>query len=397
MSYVLALPEMMSAAATNVASIGSEVTKANQGVAQATTGVLAAAEDEISVEIAALFSAHGQGFQALGSQAAAYQQWFVQALTGAAGAYAGAEAANASPLAALEQAVLGVQQEVQQIPTTLAAGITQEFDVLFADPHSPLLALLTGDNPLLGLVGSNTPPRLLPLLFGETVQHTTYNGMPVVQITPAHPNGDYVVAIHGGAFILPPSIFHWLDYTVMAYQTGATIEVPIYPLLQQGGTAGTVVPTMAGFIAQEVGLYGTSHVSVIGDSAGGNLALAAAEYLVANNPSGVPGAMVLLSPWLDLARSGGQIGNVWANGLSLTNPEVSPLYGSLSGLPPTYVYSGSLDSLFPEALALQQEAITQGAPMGFVLAQGQVHDWILLTPTGPRYWAQIDQELGIAH
>ena len=28
----------------------------------------------------------------------------------------------------------------------------------------------------------------------------------------------------------------------MAYQTGATIEVPIYPLLQQGGTAGTVVP-----------------------------------------------------------------------------------------------------------------------------------------------------------
>jgi triacylglycerol lipase len=34
--------------------------------------------------------------------------------------------------------------------------------------------------------------------------------------------------------------------------------------------------------------------------------------------------------------------------------------------------------------------------MGFILANGQVHDWILLTPTGPRFWAQIDQELGIA-
>ena len=34
-------------------------------------GVLAAAEDEVSAAIAALFSAHGQGFQALSAQAAA--------------------------------------------------------------------------------------------------------------------------------------------------------------------------------------------------------------------------------------------------------------------------------------------------------------------------------------
>jgi triacylglycerol lipase len=393
-SYVLAFPEMMSAAATTVDSIGSAVATANRDVAGATTGVLAAAEDDVSVAIAELFSAYGQGHQALFSQAAAFHESFVRALNGAAGAYAAAEAANVSPLATLEQALLGVPQNIQQIPTTLANGFTQEFDVLFADPHSPVLALLTGDNPLTGVVGTNTPPRLLPMLLGETVQHTTYNGMPVVQITPAHPNGDYVVAIHGGAFILPPSIFHWLDYTVMAYQTGATIEVPIYPLLQQGGTAGTVVPNIAGLISSEIDSHGASHVSVTGDSAGGNLALAAAEYLhLHGQPE--PSSIVLLSPWLDLAHDGGQIGRVWANNLSVTDPEVSPLYGSLSGLPPTYVYSGSFDSLFNETLALQQAAIAQGAPMGFVLAQGQVHDWILLTPTGPRYWAQIDQELGL--
>ncbi|OBI20874.1 lipase [Mycobacterium sp. E2327] len=386
----------MSAAATDVASIGSVVATANRGVAGATTEVLAAAEDEVSAAIAAVFSAHGQGYQALSSQAAAYHNWFVQALSGASGAYAAAEAANASPLALFEQALLGVQQEIQQIPTALGNGFSQGFDVLFADPHSPLLALLTGDNPFTGIIGTNNPPRLLTLLLGETVQHTTYNGMPVVQITPAHPSGDYVVAIHGGAFILPPSLFHWIDYTVMAYQTGATIEVPIYPLLQQGGTANTVVPNIAGLISQEITLHGASHVSVTGDSAGGNLALAAAKYLVAHGQP-VPSSMVLLSPWLDLARDGGQIGRVWAGGLSITDPEVSPLYGPLTGLPPTYVYSGSFDSLYNETLALQQIALADGAPMGFVLAQGQVHDWILLTPTGPRYWAQIDQELGLVH
>jgi triacylglycerol lipase len=386
----------MSAAATDVASIGSAVETANRGVARATTGVLAAAEDEISVQIAALFSAHGQGFQALSAQAAAYQKWFAQALTGAAGAYSAAEAANASPLATLEQALLGVQQEIQHIPTALGNGFSQGFDALFADPKSPLLALLTGDNPFTGVVGTNNPPRLLTLLLGETVQHTTTpDGMPVVKIIPAHPTGDYVVAIHGGAFILPPSIFHWIDYAVMAYQTGATIEVPIYPLLQQGGTAGTVVPRMADFISGQITEH-PGHVSVIGDSAGGNLALAAAEYAVAHRQP-VPASIVLLSPWLDLAHDGGQIGRVWANDLPVTNYQVSPLYGSLTGLPPTYVYSGSLDSLYNETLALQQAALAHGAPMGFVLAQGQVHDWILLTPTGPRYWAQIDQELGLVH
>ena len=167
---------------------------------------------------------------------------------------------------------------------------------VLANPSSPFLALVASNAPGLHLFLGNGPPRFLTLPLGETVQHTTFEGMPVVQITPAHPDGKYVVAIHGGAFIFPPSIFHWIDYTVMAYQTGATIEVPIYPLLQQGGTAGTVVPKMADFIASQDAQHGPSNVSVIGDSAGGNLALASVEYLVAHGEP-VPSSMVLLSPW----------------------------------------------------------------------------------------------------
>jgi triacylglycerol lipase len=411
-SYVVALPEVMSAAATDVASIGSTVTAANRGVAGATTGVLAAAEDEVSAAIAALFSAHGRGYQALSAQATAFHAEFVQALTGAAGAYTAAEAANASPLGSIEKAFLGAEHEIQQIPTTLATGFGNELNFLLTAPSSPLLAQFTGNNPLFGLFLSNTPPRLLPLLLGETVQHTTYDGMSVVQIAPAHPDGNYVVAIHGGAFILPPTIFHWIDYSMMAYQTGATIEVPIYPLMQQGGTAGVVVPKMAGLISTEITAHGASHVSVLGDSAGGTLALASVEYLVANNQA-VPASMVLLSPWLDVSDtnpniayvhdpdlpplgSGAQnIGKVWAGNLPENNYEVSPLYGSLKGLPTTYVYSGSLDSVSPDALVLQQEAVAQGAPISFALVNGEIHDWIFLSPDGIHYWPQIDQELGI--
>jgi triacylglycerol lipase len=279
-----------------------------------------------------------------------------------------------------------------------------------ASPNSPLLSLFTGNNPLLGLFIGNQPPQLLPALLGESVRINNFNGMPVVQITPAHPTGNIVVAIHGGAFIFPPSIFHWLDYTIMAYQTGATIEVPIYPLLQQGGTAGTVVPQMAGLISSEIAASGAPHVSVIGDSAGGNLALAATEFLVANNDP-VESSMVLLSPWLNLAMTNPNIGlvqdpllplgpaatlgKIWAGGLPVSNYMVSPLNGITSGLPQTTVYSGNLDILSPDALVLQQEAATVGANFNFVLGNGEIHDWIILTPDGPQYWPQIDQELGI--
>lgn len=385
MSYVVALPELMSAAATDVSSIGSAVATANQGVAAVTTAVLAAAEDEVSGAIAALFSAHGEGYQVLSAQVAVYQERFTQALAGAAGAYASAEAASAAPLAAFEQAVLGVQQ----IPTNLAAG----FASLTSIQGSPLLALIASDAPPLSWFLGNSPPPLLNALLGQTVEFTSYDGMRVVQITPANPTGEYVVALHGGAFIFPASFFHWINYSVTAYQTGATFEVPIYPLLQEGGTASWVVPRTAGLISSLITEHGAQNVSVVGDSAGGNLALSSVQYLVSHGDP-VPASMVLISPWLDVGAGG--LGAVWAGGLSTTNPMVSPLYGSLAGLPPTYVYSGALDPLVQQAAVLQQAAIAQGAPVSFILNQTGIHDFILLTPSGLPYWPDINRQLGIA-
>lgn len=82
--------------------------------------------------------------------------------------------------------------------------------------------------------------------------------------------------------------------------------------------------------------------------------------------------------------------------LPITNPMVSPLYGSLAGLPPTYVYSGGLDPLVISAAALEKLAVSQGAPIGFVLAPFHSHDWPLLSAYGFLHWPQINQQLGIA-
>ncbi len=108
MSFVLAVPDVMTDAATRLASIGSAISAAQAAAAAPTTGVLAAAGDEVSRAVAALFSGHASGYQALGSQAAAFHTRLVQTLNASAGAYLAADAANASPLQILQDDLLGV-------------------------------------------------------------------------------------------------------------------------------------------------------------------------------------------------------------------------------------------------------------------------------------------------
>lgn len=433
MSYVIAAPEMMTTAAAEVATIGSNLSTAQSAAASQTTAVLAAAEDEVSAAIAALFSTQGQGFQAFSAEADGFCQQFVQALMSSAKSFASAEAGNVTalgkafltdifgspaiePVPAAENPIFtGTQSLLTRIETAALRGLSKVLTAFgiwdqMGALGSPVQNLFVSG--LLSPLFSDAPPLLLTSLLGQTVQYTTYDGMRVVQITPANPTGNYVIALHGGAFIWPPMIFHWLGYSVMAYHTGATIEVPIYPLIQQGGTAGTVVPKVAGFISAQIAAHGASRVSVLGDSAGATIGLAAAQYLVAHNQP-VPASLVLLSPLLDQTLTNPNIGLVnepffpprpnrmydlnglWAGDLALTDPLVSPLYGSLDGLPPTYIYAGSLDIAAPDALVLAQQAVTASAPISFVMATGGFHDWILLSPGGLRYWPQIMRELGL--
>jgi triacylglycerol lipase len=258
-------------------------------------------------------------------------------------------------------------------------------------------------------IASTSPPRLLTR--GLAVTQTDYDGMAVYEIASAQPSGKYVVAIHGGAYVDQPTVLHWLSYTQMVRKTDATVVVPIYPLVPDG-TAATVVPSIVELISCQIEAHGAANVSVVGDSAGGGLALSAVQLLVSEGKP-VPSSMVLESPWLDVTMSNPNIalvndpvlnraelqqdGLLWAGTLSPTDPLVSPLYGSLAGLPPIYVYSGSGDMLAPDVLVLQQKAIAEGAPISFVLRSGEIHDWALLPVLdGGQVQPQIYAELGIA-
>jgi PE family len=116
MNYVIAAPEMMTAAATDLATIGSNVSAAHMVAAARTTSVIPAAADEVSAAIAQVFSRAAQEFQGLAGQAAAFNDRFVQHLAAAAGSYTSAEAAIASLL-----------QGLQNLPNVIADALAAPF------------------------------------------------------------------------------------------------------------------------------------------------------------------------------------------------------------------------------------------------------------------------------
>lgn len=72
MSFVIAVPEALTMAASDLANIGSTINAANAAAALPTTGVVAAAADEVSAAVAALFGSYAQSYQAFGAQLSAF-------------------------------------------------------------------------------------------------------------------------------------------------------------------------------------------------------------------------------------------------------------------------------------------------------------------------------------
>ncbi len=95
MSFVVAAPESITTAAADLGGIGSALERAAAAAAGNTTGLPAAAADEVSIAVSRLFSAFGQDFTTLTGQAAAVHAEFVNLLNGGAAAYLGTEIANA--------------------------------------------------------------------------------------------------------------------------------------------------------------------------------------------------------------------------------------------------------------------------------------------------------------
>ena len=98
MTTLITEPQLLATAAADASAIGSAMSEAKAAAAGPTTGLVAAAQDEVSTITAQLFGAYGREYQALLQQAAAFHNEFVATLGAAGNAYSLTEGEAAGTL-----------------------------------------------------------------------------------------------------------------------------------------------------------------------------------------------------------------------------------------------------------------------------------------------------------
>jgi PE family/Histidine phosphatase superfamily (branch 1) len=186
MSSVLVALDLFEAQTANAAQIGSAVTAGNLGAVIPTTELAAAGADEVSADVAALFSEHAQTYQAAAAQAATYYEHFVSNLHAAAASYAATETsiawglestllgggAAAAPLAALNSFVAAGFQKVVYGPvhtigeSWINSAFGQTLDPIINAPTHLLFGRDLIGNGVTGTAGSPTGGAG-GLLFGD--------------------------------------------------------------------------------------------------------------------------------------------------------------------------------------------------------------------------------------
>jgi len=254
------------------------------------------------------------------------------------------------------------------------------------------------------------PASYEPTGLGRDVEVilTKMGGWPVYYTAPpsGHEGCNYVMFLHGGGYINEIVPAHWRFIDQMTRKARVCCVVPIYPLAPRA-TAEDVVPATAELLRMLLEDAGDAKVTVVGNSAGAGLALAACQWL-RDRGHRQPHRLMLISPAADASVSRPEqiaiaardpiqdipgiveAGRLYAGALDVGHPFVSPLNGAFRALAPMTIFSGTRDLLYPDSVDLAERARAVGVAVELHLLRDQPHNYALMpTPEGRRARAMI--------
>ncbi len=257
---------------------------------------------------------------------------------------------------------------------------------------------------LAGQAGADpSPPRRVARRYD--VVRSERCGLPVHELRPRGLRpARTVLYLHGGGFVGGLDRFHWWYAARLASGLGVRVVLPSYPLTPTH-TWKDSMPALVDLF-DEVALEAPGGVVLMGDSAGGGLAVGLAQQL-AQRVGPRPSHLVAFAPWVDLGGTtpGTEkaaardpwltlsklrlYGSWWGAGDPPAR-EASPLFGDLSDLPPTLLLCGTRDLLLPQVRELVRLATRAGSPVTYVEEPGLLHVYPLLpVPEAKRAWRQV--------
>ena len=209
--------------------------------------------------------------------------------------------------------------------------------------------------------------RLYPGHFHVAFERTECAGVPCGLLYPRHVDRrskqrEVLVLMHGGGFAFGSALTHRAFASALVHALDCEVWIPEYRLAPECPFPAPLEDAVS--VVRQLSLEGESPW-VLGDSAGGNLALSA--VLEVQKEEGVTVAGVgLFSPWLDLHPQSNsnrlsktenspferldmvEYASHYLRGISAADPRVAPLKGALQGLPPVYLEASKAEYLYPD-------------------------------------------------
>jgi monoterpene epsilon-lactone hydrolase len=236
-----------------------------------------------------------------------------------------------------------------------------------------------------------------PTAGDVSVEPVTINGLACEMLRPpSAPEGRLVLYVHGGGWLFGSPRSHRVISSNLARASGCAVLSVHYRLAPEHPAPAAHDDVFGAYQWALAQGYSGPSMGLAGDSAGGNMALAAA---VRARDAGLPlpAALVLLSPALDLAGTGtSHRENADAplvdrglmqlfNALYLgegdrMSPKVTPFGADMTGLPPTLIHVGTWELLRSDSETLAARMQAAGVDARLRLWDGMCHNHQLFAP-----------------
>jgi acetyl esterase/lipase len=216
-------------------------------------------------------------------------------------------------------------------------------------------------------------------------------GVPVIWVDiPGITTDGVIVYFHGGFFAIGSAAASVGLAADLARQARMQVVTVDYRLAPEHPYPAAPRDAMTAYQGLLDGGQDIARVALAGESAGANLAVVTLAAIArAGLPQ--PASAVLMSPWADLAAAGQSVtakadvdpvitaeavrvrGRDYLNGADARDPAVSPVYGSLAGLPPLLIQAGSHEILLDDAIRLAARAAYDDAAVTLDVTPGVPH------------------------
>ena len=230
------------------------------------------------------------------------------------------------------------------------------------------------------------------------IQINEFNNRNVFTIEPKQfKNNNYIIYFHGGSYMAEIEDYHWNFIEKIIQNTGYSVIVPDYPLTPKYNYKDVfemVEPLYKKIIKQ----INPENIVLMGDSAGGGLALAL-EQKLGEDGIDIPQQLILISPWLDVTMENPQIdeiqkydkdlnkealkvaGIAYAGRDGMDSYLVNPINGPVDKLKNVTIFTGTYDILNPDAKLFVEKANEQGVKINLKQYEGKPHIWLVKDDT----------------